>query len=181
VAATFRAQELRETVTDVRSLVERPEPQSGEGEKSRDPVTDERHETMIAKNYMKHPEALRFQRELFSNGYHNSPRIMRLMECIFDWTPVAPGWWTAAKAKARVLAKAIKKSIADFFKETAPMNTEQQHHKDSNGTPLKEGDSVYVGYGEYEIITRLCDKNRVKLSNGFAPKSEWVTLDQRKR
>jgi hypothetical protein len=70
---------------------------------------------MIAKNYMKHPEALRFQRELFSNGYHNSPRIMRLMECIFDWAPVAPGWWTELKAKARALAKEIKRSIADIF------------------------------------------------------------------
>jgi hypothetical protein len=72
---------------------------------------------MIAKNYMKHPEALRFQRELFSSGYHNSPRIMRLMECIFDWSPAAPAWWTAAKARARALAKTVKKSIADFFKE----------------------------------------------------------------
>jgi hypothetical protein len=73
---------------------------------------------MIARNYTRHPETLRFQRELFSNGYHNQPRIMRLMECIFDWTPTVPDWWTAAKAKARALAKAVKKSIADFFKET---------------------------------------------------------------
>ena len=72
---------------------------------------------MIARNYTKHPEALRFQRELFSNGFHNSPRIMRLIECIFDWTPAVPGWWTAAKNRARALAKAVKKSIADFFKE----------------------------------------------------------------
>lgn len=73
---------------------------------------------MIARNFIKYPEALRFQREMFSNGYHNSPRIMRLVECIFDWTPTAPDWWTAAKAKARALAKAVKKSIADFFKST---------------------------------------------------------------
>jgi hypothetical protein len=73
---------------------------------------------MIARNYVKHPEALRFQRELFSNGYHNQPRIMRLMECIFDWTPVAPAWWTAANAGARALAKAVQKSIGDLFKET---------------------------------------------------------------
>jgi hypothetical protein len=70
---------------------------------------------MIARNYTKHPEALRFQRELFSNGYHNQPRIMRLMECIFDWTPIAPGWWIATKNRARALARAVKKSIADFF------------------------------------------------------------------
>ena len=72
---------------------------------------------MIARNYIKHPETLRFQREMFSNGYHNSPRIMRLMECIFDWTPVAPDWWIAAKAKARALATAVKKSTSDLFKE----------------------------------------------------------------
>ena len=71
---------------------------------------------MIAKNYKKHPEALRFQRELFSNGYHNSPRIMRLMECIFDWTPAVPEWWRAAKIRARALAKVVKKTIADLFR-----------------------------------------------------------------
>lgn len=112
-------------MTDVRSLVERPEPQFGEGEKSRDPVTDERHETMIAKNYMKHPEALRFQRELFSNGYHNQPRIMRLMECIFNWTPAVPAWWASAKARARALAKAVKKSISDFFKKMSVKASDQ--------------------------------------------------------
>lgn len=70
---------------------------------------------MIAKNFVKYPEALRFQRELFSNGYHNSPRIMRLVECIFDWTPTAPDWWKAAKAKARGLAKLVKKAIFQLF------------------------------------------------------------------
>jgi len=80
---------------------------------------------VIARNYTRHPEALRFQRELFSNGYHNQPRLMRLMECIFDWTPAAPAWWTAAKAKARALAKAIKKSIADFFKEMTVKASDQ--------------------------------------------------------
>ncbi|MDP3798889.1 MAG: hypothetical protein Q8R06_17380 [Polaromonas sp.] len=84
---------------------------------------------MIAKNYMKHPDALRFQRELFSNGFHNSPRIMRLMECIFDWAPTAPTWWTAAKAKARALAKTIKQSIADLFKERRAIPTTRNPYR----------------------------------------------------
>ena len=73
---------------------------------------------MIAKNFVKYPEALRFQREMFSNGYHNSPRIMRLMECVFDWSATVPDWWKEAKGRARSLAKQVRKSIADFFKET---------------------------------------------------------------
>lgn len=73
---------------------------------------------MIAKNFMKYPEALRFQRELFSNGYHNSPRIMRLMQCIFDWKPTVPDWWKAAKAKARALAKLVKQAIFQLFESS---------------------------------------------------------------
>lgn len=80
---------------------------------------------MIAKNFMKYPEALRFQRELFSNGYHNQPRIMRLMQCIFDWTPTAPDWWKEAKGRARDLAKRVKKSINDFFKDMAVKESDQ--------------------------------------------------------
>jgi hypothetical protein len=70
---------------------------------------------MIARNFVKYPEALRFQREMFSNGYHNSPRIMRLMECVFDWTPTAPDWWKEARGRARVLARRVKKAINDLF------------------------------------------------------------------
>ena len=70
---------------------------------------------MIAKNYIEHPEALRFQREMFSNGYHNSPRIMRLMECLFNWKIEAPQWFINFRSRAKELAKIIKKSITDFF------------------------------------------------------------------
>jgi hypothetical protein len=80
---------------------------------------------MIAKNFMKYPEALRFQRELFSNGYHNSPRIMRLMECVFDWTATVPNWWKEAKGRARDLAKRVRKSINDFFKDMAVKASDQ--------------------------------------------------------
>lgn len=71
---------------------------------------------MIARNFIRFPEALRFQREMFSNGYHNNPRIMRLMQCIFDWRPSVPDWWKEAKGRARDLARHVKKSINDFFK-----------------------------------------------------------------
>lgn len=73
---------------------------------------------MIAKNYIKHPEALRFQMEMFFSGYKNNPRFMRLMQCIFDQTPDTPAWWTEAKGRARAAAQLVKKSIADFFKKT---------------------------------------------------------------
>lgn len=64
---------------------------------------------MIAMNYIKHPEALRFQCEMFSNGYHNSPRIMRLMQCIFDQRPDVPQWFKDMRAKAKALVQAWKK------------------------------------------------------------------------
>jgi hypothetical protein len=74
---------------------------------------------MIAKNYIKYPEALRFQCEMFSNGYHNSPRIMRLMEVIFDWSATVPAWVTEAKARARNLVKAWKSRMVEMFEMIA--------------------------------------------------------------
>lgn len=63
---------------------------------------------MIAANYLKHPDALRFQRELFHNGYKNSPRIMRLMECVFKFAPEVPQWAKDLARKARQLVKLWK-------------------------------------------------------------------------
>lgn len=70
---------------------------------------------MIAMNYIKHPEALRFQCEMFSNGYHNSPRIMRLMQCIFDQRPDVPQWFKDMRAKAKSLVKAWKSRMVEMF------------------------------------------------------------------
>jgi hypothetical protein len=70
---------------------------------------------MIAKNYIKYPEALRFQCEMFSNGYHNSPRIMRLMEVIFEWSATVPDWVKEAKTRARNLVKAWKSRMVEMF------------------------------------------------------------------
>lgn len=70
---------------------------------------------MIAKNYIKFPEALRFQCEMFSNGYKNSPRIMRLMTVLFDWKEAAPQWWKSFKALESLLIKGWKELQLDFF------------------------------------------------------------------
>lgn len=75
---------------------------------------------MIAANYIKHPEALRFQREMFSNGYHNSPRIMRLMEVVFDWTPPVPQWLKDAAARTRQLATAWRTQMIEMFPSATP-------------------------------------------------------------
>jgi hypothetical protein len=60
---------------------------------------------MIAKNYIRFPDVLRFQRELFHNGYKNQPRIMRAMECIFKFVPDVPQWVKDAKRLAKQLVK----------------------------------------------------------------------------
>ncbi len=70
---------------------------------------------MIASNYIKYPEALRFQCEMFSNGYKNSPRIMRLMTVIFDWKLQAPQWVKDAMAKAKRLAKMCREQQMELF------------------------------------------------------------------
>lgn len=65
---------------------------------------------MIASNFIRYPDALRFQRELFHNGYKNQPRIMRAMECIFKFTPDMPQWVKDAKRLAKQLVKHWKKA-----------------------------------------------------------------------
>lgn len=63
---------------------------------------------MIAKNYLKFPEALRFQCEMFHRSYKNSPRTMRLMECIFSFAASVPSWVREAKLRASALVKKWK-------------------------------------------------------------------------
>ena len=83
---------------------------------------------MIANNYIRNPDALRFQRELFHNGYKNQPRIMRAMECIFKFTPEVPQWAKDAARKARQLVKHWKKAqvvlnFRDFLKTAVNQTT----------------------------------------------------------
>lgn len=71
---------------------------------------------MIAKNYIKHPDALRFQHEMFGRGHTGHyPRIMRLMEVIFDWTPTVPQWVKDAKGRAAQIVKAWKSRQVELF------------------------------------------------------------------
>lgn len=71
---------------------------------------------MIAKNYIKHPDALRFQCEMFGRGHTGHyPRIMRLMEVIFDWSPTVPQWVKDAKARAVQIVKAWKSRQVELF------------------------------------------------------------------
>ena len=72
---------------------------------------------MIAKNYVRYPEALRFQVEMFSRSYKNSPRIMRLMECIFSFAPSVPSWVREAQLRAKALVKKWKQvqDVLPFF------------------------------------------------------------------
>ena len=73
---------------------------------------------MIASNYIKYPEALRFQHELFSNGHHNSPRIMRLMGVVFDWTVTVPQWLKDRRARAKVLVKTWQNAMLEMFSQS---------------------------------------------------------------
>lgn len=70
---------------------------------------------MIAKNYIRYPEALRFQVEMFSKGYKNQPRIMRLLEVICDWSPATPEWFAQARKRAKDLAAAVRKACKVLF------------------------------------------------------------------
>lgn len=74
---------------------------------------------MIAKNYIRFPDALRFQIEMFSKSYKNSPRIMRLMTVIFKQLPNVPTWVKSAAAAAKRLVKMWKgQQITLNFKKT---------------------------------------------------------------
>lgn len=110
---------------------------------------------MIAKNYIKYPEALRFQVEMFSNGYHNSPRIMRLMEVIFNFQPEVPAWVKEAAARAKALVKRWKAAqVLLNFTDRYAIITDIKRRRSDVAYGQRFGQrlgvsSVYVGpYGE---------------------------------
>lgn len=80
---------------------------------------------MIAKNYIRFPEALRFQVEMFSNGYKNSPRIMRLMTVIFKQVASVPAWVKSAAAAAKRLVKMWKGQQITLNFKAEKTNTSQ--------------------------------------------------------
>lgn len=88
---------------------------------------------MIAKNFLKFPSALIAQGELtlvFGVAECISEEAFVVIQSTFkasgEWlkkyaaiteqmAPPAPKWWLAMKARAKALAKAIKKAIAQLF------------------------------------------------------------------
>lgn len=60
----------------------------------------------ICRSYIKNPEALRFQKELFARtfGKHYSI-ITRIAHCVCQVIDTAPAWVTEAKARAARLVK----------------------------------------------------------------------------
>ncbi|MDP1712878.1 MAG: hypothetical protein Q8K86_10530, partial [Candidatus Nanopelagicaceae bacterium] len=91
------------------------------------------------------------------NGYHNSPRIMRLVECIFDWSATVPDWWKEAKGRARDLARRVKKSINDFFKDMAVKASDQLSFAFETQKPpatLKKKHGTWSNETILEVIAR---------------------------
>ena len=72
---------------------------------------------MIANNYRKHPDALRYQRELFATGPRNSV-AMRLLSAIADLRPDVPEWFKAKAAAAKALAKKVKAACLDWVEKS---------------------------------------------------------------
>lgn len=139
---------------------------------------------MIAANFYKHTEALRFQREMFFNGYKNQPRIMRLMQCVFSQAPSAPSWWNAVKARARALAKSVKKAIMPLFDKNGKaieptiwtfkkMESPaiEQMKTPTRWSPMLNNKDVQDKYfsGKYWSFCRICHHFRSTVQKGKNP------------
>ena len=72
---------------------------------------------MIAANYVRHPEAMQHQRELWSKSKRDTI-MMRIAGLIMRGGPV-PAWVTAAKTQARALSSAVKTLCRDWIQEAA--------------------------------------------------------------
>lgn len=72
---------------------------------------------MIARNYVKFPEAMQAQRELWSKSRRDTI-MMRIAGLIMRGT-TAPAWVKAAKAAAHKLANAIKTLCRNWTQEHA--------------------------------------------------------------
>ena len=70
---------------------------------------------MIASNFRLHPNALRFQREMFFIGHRNAPRLMRLFQVVVDWRPSVPAWAKKAAARAAKFARAAAAAQMELF------------------------------------------------------------------
>lgn len=73
----------------------------------------------ICKSYIKNPDSLRFQKELFARTFGRHYTVLsRLMQCICQIRETAPQWVIEAKQKATDLVKVWKLAqveILDFL------------------------------------------------------------------
>lgn len=73
----------------------------------------------ICKSYIKNPDSLRFQKELFARTFGRHYTVLsRLMQCICQIKDTAPQWVIEAKAKAAELVtfwKTKQVEILDFL------------------------------------------------------------------
>lgn len=71
---------------------------------------------MIAKNFIKYPEALRFQKELFAKTFGRHYTILsRLVQCVCTWKDKAPEWVIEAADRSRQLVKFWKGKQVEVF------------------------------------------------------------------
>jgi hypothetical protein len=80
---------------------------------------------VIARNYVKHPEALAFQRELFAFGVRNSIMV-RLASVIMRSPNEAPAWFAAMRQRARKLAMAVRIACRDWLLDTWAASGQQR-------------------------------------------------------
>lgn len=73
----------------------------------------------ICKSYIRNPDALRFQKELFAQTFGRHYTVLsRLMQCVCQITETAPAWWVEMREKAARLVKhwkGLQVEILDFL------------------------------------------------------------------
>lgn len=98
---------------------------------------------MIATNYVRHPQAMAMQRELWSKSSRDKI-IMRIAGLIMRGAPV-PTWWTEARRRARALSDAVRTCCRDMFEELRQADAQptngysayvRQHQRDSAARKL---------------------------------------------
>lgn len=70
----------------------------------------------ICKSYIKNPEALRFQKELFARTFGKNYTIMgRIMQCVCQEKEADPAWLVEMKERAKLLVNAWKSKMIEMF------------------------------------------------------------------
>ena len=77
---------------------------------------------MIANNYVRHPEQMQHQRELWSKSRRDTI-IMRLAGLIMRGDQ-APAWWREQRERAKQLAKCVRSACRDWIEEATAIELE---------------------------------------------------------